>query len=143
MRLIYAGGLVDCNRTDQKNRTYPHDLPCTDHRARSLTLADNLWPKPKAKERSNATPHRPHTLKRLPLSNQQGSAAKPSPNCPNITESTYHFLFFCHKYTTQRHKLLLTVQCKGYSKLKFIVSDGTAIHHAINYINDTGRFKHM
>ena len=60
--------------------SYLHDLPCTDHRARSLTLADNLWPKPKAKERSNATPHRPHTLKRLPLyieSTGQCSQAQP------------------------------------------------------------------
>jgi hypothetical protein len=64
------------------------------------------------------------------------------PNCPNTTESTNHFLFFCHKYATQRHKLVLALKRKAFSK-KFILTDESAIRHTINYINDTGRFKHI
>jgi ribonuclease HI len=64
------------------------------------------------------------------------------PNCPNTTESTNHFLFFCHKYATQRHKLVLTLKCRTFSK-KFILTNKSAIRHTINYINDTGRFRHI
>ena len=64
------------------------------------------------------------------------------PNCPNTTETTNHYLFFCHKYTRQRHKLVLAVKRKAFSK-NFILTDEAAIRHTINYINDTGRFKHV
>ena len=38
------------------------------------------------------------------------------PNCLNTTETTNHYLFFCHKYTRQRHKLVLAVKHKAFSK---------------------------
>ena len=62
------------------------------------------------------------------------------PNCPNTTETTNHFLFFCHKYARQRHKLVIALKRKAFSK-NYILTDEAAIHHTINYINDTGRFK--
>ena len=62
------------------------------------------------------------------------------PYCPNITESTNHYLFSCHKYARHRHKLIITLKCKAFTK-SFILTDKTAIRHMINYINDTGRFK--
>jgi ribonuclease HI len=64
------------------------------------------------------------------------------PNCPNTTETTNHYLFFCHKYARQRHKLVLTLKRKAFSKT-FILTDESAIRHTINYINETGRFKHI
>src|SRR5258706_691359 len=70
------------------------------------------------------------------------SATPHCPHCPNTTESTNHFLFFCRKYNIQRHKLVLVLKHKAFSK-KFILTDETAIRHTINYINDTGRFKHI
>jgi len=70
------------------------------------------------------------------------SATPHCPHCPNTTESTNHFLFFCRKYNMQRHKLVLVLKRKAFSK-KFILTDEKAIRHTINYINDTGRFKHI
>ncbi len=72
----------------------------------------------------------------------KSSVTSHCPHCPNTTESTNHFLFFCHKYNMQRHKLILVLKHKAFSK-KFILTDESAIHHTINYINDTGRFKHI
>ncbi len=42
----------------------------------------------------------------------------------------------------QRHKLILAIKRNAFSK-KFILTDESAIRHTINYINDTGRFKHI
>ena len=64
------------------------------------------------------------------------------PNCPNVAESTDHFLFSCRKYNVQRHRLVLALKRKAFSK-KFILTDQSALRHAINYVNDTGRFKHI
>ena len=64
------------------------------------------------------------------------------PNCLNTMETTNHYLFFCHKYTRQRHKLVLAVKRKAFSK-NFILTNEAAIRHTINYINNTGRFKHV
>ena len=64
------------------------------------------------------------------------------PYSPNITETTNHFLFFCHKYARQRHKIILAVKRKAFSKDFILTTDEAAIRHTINYINDTGRFKH-
>ena len=61
--------------------------------------------------------------------------------CPNTTETTNHFLFFCQKFARQRHKLVLALKRKAFSK-NYILTDESAIRHTINYINDTGRFKH-
>ena len=64
------------------------------------------------------------------------------PHCPNTTETANHFLFFCHKFAWQRQKLVNTVKRKAFSK-NCILTDKSAIRHTINYINDTGRFKHI
>jgi ribonuclease HI len=64
------------------------------------------------------------------------------PHCPHITETTNHFLFLCRKYATQRHKLVLALKRKAFSK-RHILSDPAAIRHTLNYINDTGRLKHI
>ena len=64
------------------------------------------------------------------------------PHCPNITETTNHYLLLCHKYALQRHKLVLAVKRKAFSK-RHILSDPAAIRHTLNFINDTGRFKQI
>ena len=68
-----------------------------------------------------------------------------SPNCPNclgVTENMNHYLFFCHKYNLQRHKLILTLKHKPFIK-KFILTDKSTIWHTLNYINETRRFRHI
>ena len=63
-------------------------------------------------------------------------------HCPNITEDVLHLLFHCNKYTTQRQRLILAVERKAFNT-QHILSNPAAICHTLNYINSTGRFKHI
>lgn len=70
------------------------------------------------------------------------TASPNCPNCPGVTENTNHYLFFCRKYNLQRHKLILTLKRKAFIK-KYILTNKSAIQHTLNYINETGRFRHI
>ena len=61
------------------------------------------------------------------------------------TLSTIHFVI---TDTAVIHELILVVKRKAFSKHKafsknFILTDEAATRHTVNYINDTGRFKHV
>ena len=68
-----------------------------------------------------------------------------SPNCahcPNLIEDVPHFLFHCNKYATHRQKLILAAERKAFNT-QHILSDPAAIRHTLNFINSTGRLKHI
>ena len=63
-------------------------------------------------------------------------------HCLNIMEDVPHLLFHCNKYTTQQQRLILAVERKAFNT-QHILSNPAAIRHTLNYINSTGRFKHI
>ena len=63
-------------------------------------------------------------------------------HCPNQTEDVNHLLFHCNKYATQRHRFTLAVECKAFHT-QHILSNPAAIRHTLNFINSTGRLKHI
>ena len=68
-----------------------------------------------------------------------------SPNCvhcPNLTEDIPHLLFHCNKYATQRQRFILAVERKAFHT-QHILSDPSTIRHTLNFINSTGRLKHI
>ena len=64
------------------------------------------------------------------------------PHCPNTDEDTSHLLFHCNRYVIHRHKLVLAVKRKAFHS-RHILSNPAAIRHTLNYVNSTGRFKHI
>ena len=72
-----------------------------------------------------------------------GKAATPyCSHCPNAVEDVPHLLFYCNKYTLHRHKLTMAVNRKSFH-IRHILSDPAAIRHTLNFVNDTGRFRHV
>ena len=57
-------------------------------------------------------------------------------------EDVAHFLFNCNKYAIQRHRLVITVKRKAFN-VKHILTNLAAICHTLNFVNNTGRLRHI
>src|SRR5258706_3831080 len=63
-------------------------------------------------------------------------------HCPNMVEDVAHLLFHCNKYAIQRHRLVMATKRKAFNS-NHILTNPTAIRHMINFVNSTGRFRHI
>ena len=63
-------------------------------------------------------------------------------HCPAMIEDVPHLLLFCDRYTAQRHRLALILKRKAH-ELPYLLSNPKAIRHTLNFLHDTGRFKHI
>jgi len=63
-------------------------------------------------------------------------------HCPNVVEDIPHLLFYCNKYALQRHRLVMAVKRKAFNT-KHLLSDPAAIRHTLNFVNSTGRLRHI
>ena len=57
-------------------------------------------------------------------------------------ENVTHFLFDCNKYALQRHRLVMAVKRKAFN-VKHILSNPSAMRHTLNFVNNTGRLRHV
>ena len=64
------------------------------------------------------------------------------PHCPIAIEDVAHFLFNCNKYMIQRHRLVIAVKWKAFN-VKHILTNPAAIRHTLNFVNNTGRLRHI